>query len=102
MLDLDALVNPAKLPVVKLNGEAHTVRPLTGAAAHRIAVVQAVEDNGEAMLAALLDVVRSSVPTLDEKAVAGLTIEQVSAVVQLARGQVAEVEALLAEQSAKN
>lgn len=102
MLDLDALVNPAKLPVVKLGGAEHTVRPLTGAAAHRIAAVQSVQDNGEAMLAALLDVVRASVPTLAPEAVAALTIEQVAAVVQLARGQVAEVEAMLTEQSEKN
>jgi hypothetical protein len=102
MLDLDALVNPAKLPVVKLGGAEHVVRPLTGAAAHRIAAVQSVQDNGEAMLAALLDVVRSSVPTLSAEIVEGLTIEQVAAVVQLSRGAVTEVEALLAEQTEKN
>lgn len=102
MLDLDALVNPAKLPVVRLGGGEHVVRPLTGAAAHRIAAVQSVQDNGEAMLAALLDVVRASVPTLAPDVVDGLTIEQVAAIVQLARGQVTEVEAMLAEQSAKN
>lgn len=102
MLDLDALVNPAKLPVVKLGGIEHVVRPLTGAAAHRIAAVQSVQDNGEAMLAALLDVVRTSVPTLPKDVVDGLTIEQVAAIVQLSRGQVAEVEAVIAEQSEKN
>lgn len=102
MLDLDALVNPAKLPVIRLGGGEHVVRPLTGAAAHRIAAVQSVQDNGEAMLAALLDVVRTSVPTLSPEVVDGLTVEQIAAVVQVARGQVADVEAMLAEQSEKN
>lgn len=102
MLDLDALVNPAKLPVIRLGGGEHAVRPLTGSAAHRIAAVQSVQDNGEAMLAALLDVVRTSVPTLSPEVVDGLTVEQIAAVVQVARGQVADVEAMLAEQSEKN
>lgn len=102
MLDLDALVNVAKLPVVRLGGGEHVVRPLTGAAAHRIAAVQSVQDNGEAMLGALLDVVRTSVPTLASDVVDALTIEQVAAIVQLSRGQVTEVETLIAEQSAKN
>lgn len=102
MLNLDALSQAAKFPRVQLCGREHAVKPLTGFAAHKIAAVQSVQDNGEAMLAALLDVVRQSVPTLTAAEVDGLTIEQVAAVVQLCRGQVAEVEAQLAESAEKN
>ena len=39
-IDLDALVNAARLPKVVLYGREMAVHPLTGAAAHRLAVVQ--------------------------------------------------------------
>jgi hypothetical protein len=54
------------------------------------------------MLAALLDVVRGSCPDLKEKEIERLTVDQIAALVQLSRNQVAEVEAMLAEQSEKN
>jgi len=102
MLDLDTLVNAAKLPRVRLCGREVAVRPITGEGARKIAAAQGVTDNGEAMLAALLDVVRSSVPELTPEEVAGLVVEQVGAVVRIASGQVADVEAAIAEQAEKN
>jgi hypothetical protein len=102
LLDLDALTNPNRLPRVKLFGREIVVKPLTGASAHRIASVQSVEDSGESMLGALLDVVRSSCPDLTEKEVAQLSVDQVAALVQLSRGQVAEVESMLEAQAEKN
>lgn len=101
-LNLDDLVNPARLPRVTLFGREIVVRPLTGASAHRIASLQSVEDNGEAMLGALLDIVRSSCGSLTEDEVKTLSVDQVAALVQLSRGQVVEVEQMLAERSEKN
>lgn len=101
-INLDDLVNPSKLPKVKLFGREIVVRPLTGAAAHKIAAVAATGDNSEGMLGALLDVVRFSCPELKEKEVQALTVDQIAALVQLSRNQVAEVEAMLAERSEKN
>lgn len=102
LLDLDALTNPNRLPRVKLFGREIVVKPLTGASAHQIAAVQSVEDSGEAMLGALLDVVRTSCPDLTDTEVKQLSVDQVAALVQLSRGQVTEVEAMLAERSEKN
>jgi hypothetical protein len=102
MLDLDALVNPAKLPRVRLFGREVAVHPLTGEGARRIAAAQAVTDNGEAMLGALLDVVRASLPSVTAEEVATLTVEQIAAVVTVARGGVDEVERQLAAQAEKN
>lgn len=101
-INLDDLVNPAKLPRVTLFGREIVVRPLTGAAAHKIAAVQMTGDNAEPMLSALLDVVRSSCPDLKEKEILALSVDQIAALVQLSRNQVAEVEAMLSERSAKN
>jgi hypothetical protein len=102
ILDLDALTNPSRLPRVKLFGREIVVKPLTGASAHRIAALQSVEDNGEAMLGALLDIIKGSCPELTAEEIASLSVDQVAALVQLSRGQVVEVEALLAERSEKN
>ena len=101
-INLDELVNPSRLPRVTLFGREVVVKPLTGASAHQIASVQSVDDSGVSMLGALLDVVRSSCPDLTDKEVAQLSVDQVAAVVQLSRGQVTEVEAMLAERSEKN
>ena len=102
-INLDDLVNPSRLPKVILFGREIVVRPLTGAAAHKVASVAAMgEQQGDAMLGALLDVVRASCPDLKEKEVALLSIDQVAAIVQLSRNQVAEVETMLAERSEKN
>lgn len=95
-IDLDALVSDARLPKVKLGGRELVVRPMTGAAAHRIATVQADETQGTAMFAVLLDVVARSIPELTREEVEALSVEQVMALVQLTRGQVADVEAQLA------
>lgn len=54
------------------------------------------------MLGALLDVVRLSCPELKEKEINSLSVDQIAALVQLSRNQVAEVEAMLAEKSEKN
>lgn len=101
-INLDDLVNPSKLPKVTLFGRDIVVRPLTGAAAHKIAAVSAEGDNAEGMLGALLDVVRFSCPELDEKEINALTVDQIAALVQLSRNQVEEVETMLAERSEKN
>lgn len=101
-INLDDLVNPARLPRVTLFGREIVVRPLTGAAAHKIAAVAATGDVGEAMLGALLDVVRLSCPELKEKEINSLSVDQIAALVQLSRNQIAEVEAMLAEKSEKN
>lgn len=101
-INLDDLVNPSRLPRVTIFGREIVVRPLTGAAAHKIAAVSTSSDSGEAMLGALLDVVRLSCPDLKEKEVNALTVDQIAALVQLSRNQVTEVEAMLAERAEKN
>lgn len=101
-INLDDLVNPTKLPRVVLFGREIVVRPLTGAAAHKIASVASSTDNAEMMLGALMEVVRGSCPELKEKEVQALTVDQIAALVQLSRNQVTEVETMLAERSAKN
>jgi hypothetical protein len=101
-IDLDALVSESKLPRVRLFGREVAVRPITGEGARKIAAAQGAKDNGEAMLAALLAVVRTSVPELTDAEVDRLVVEQVGAVVQIASGQVTDVEATIAEQAEKN
>lgn len=101
-INLDDLVNPLKLPRVTLFGREIVVRPLTGAAAHKMAAVSTKGDDAEQILGALLDVVRSSCPELKEKEVQALSVDQIAALVQLSRNQVSEVEAMIAERSAKN
>lgn len=101
MIDLDALTSDAALPRVRLFGRELLVRPLTGAAAHKLAVVQDNDPSGVAMLGALLDVVRVCVPGLKADEVERLSVEQLGALVTLTRGAVADVEAMLAEQAAK-
>ena len=98
MIDLDALTNPARLPRVKLAGREMVVQPLTGAAAHRLAVTQEADASGAGMLGALLEVVAVILPALTADERAALSVEQVTAIIQLSRGQVAEVEASIAAQ----
>lgn len=102
ILNLDDLVNPSRLPRVTLFGRDIVVRPLTGAAAHKIAAVSGAEDNAEQMLGALLDVVRACCPELTAVEVDALTVDQIAALVQLSRNQISDVEAMLAERSEKN
>lgn len=101
-INLDELVNESRLPRVTLFGREIVVRPLTGSAAHKIAALSTSDTVGDAMFGALLDVVRGSCPGLTEKEVDALTVDQIAALVQLSRNQVAEVEALIAERSEKN
>lgn len=101
-INLDDLVNPSKLPKVKLFGREMTVRPLTGAAAHKVATAATSGENAELMLAAMLDVVRTSCPDLKEKEVQALSMDQIAAIVQLSRNQVTEVETMIAERLEKN
>ena len=102
MIDLDALTNPARLPKVKLFGREMTVRPLTGAAAHKIAATQEKDAAGSAILAALLDILPSIMPDVTADEAALLSVDQLAAIMQLARGQVADVEQQLADAAAKN
>jgi hypothetical protein len=100
VVDLDALVSDARLPRVRLFGREVTVRPISGAAAHKLAVAQEADPTGVSLMGALLDVVRSSCPELTAAEVDRLTVDQLGALVQLTRGAVAEVEAQLASQDA--
>ena len=63
-----------------------------------MAVVQAIflVIFANAMFAVLLEVVGRSIPELSKKELDTLSVEQVMAVVQLTRGQVSDVEAMLA------
>lgn len=101
-IDLDALTSDDALPRVRLFGRELLVRPLTGAAAHKLAVVQDNDPTGVAMLGALLDVIRVCVPGLKAEEVERLSVEQVGALVSLTRGAVADVEAMLAAQAAND
>ena len=100
-IDLDALTSEDALPRVRLFGRELLVRPLTGAAAHKLAVVQDNDPSGVGMLGALLDVVRVCVPGLKADEVDRLSVEQLGALVSLTRGAVADVEAMLAAQMEK-
>jgi hypothetical protein len=100
-INLDDLVNPSRLPRVTLFAREVVVYPLTGASAHKVATLQ-TNDDGAAMLGALLEVVASACPDLTPEEVARLSVDQVAALVQLSRGQVVEVEAMLAERAEKN
>jgi hypothetical protein len=101
-IDLDALVNTARLPKVKLFGREMAVYPMTGAAAHRVASVQEADANGAKMLGALLDVIKITVPELTEDERDLLSVDQIAALIQLSRGQIAEVETMLADRAEKN
>ena len=101
MIDLDALINTSRLPRVKLAGREVVVYPLTGAAAHRIATVQDADATGAAMLGALLDIMGPLVPDLTKSERERLSVEQIAAIIQLSRGQIAEVEQMIAQQVAK-
>lgn len=103
IIDLDSLVNPSRLPRVKLFGREIVVHPMSGTSAHRVAAVYAKNDTtGVLLLEALLDVVKTSCPDLTEDEVRRLSLEQVTAVVQLSRNAVDEVEAMVAKKSEKN
>lgn len=99
-IDLDALVNADRLPKVRLFGREMTVHPLSGAAAHRIAITQDKDETGAGMLGALIDVMAVVLPDVTKAERERLSVEQLTAVLQLARGQVAEVEAQVAAQLA--
>lgn len=103
IIDLDSLVNPSRLPRVKLFGREIVVHPLSGTSAHRVASVYGTKDeSGALLLEALLEVVRSSCPDLTEDEVRRLSLEQLTAVVQLSRNSVEEVEAMIAKAAEKN
>lgn len=101
VVDLDALVSDTRLPRVRLFGREVTVRPISGAAAHRLAVAQEADPTGVSLMGALLDVIRVSCPDLKPAEIEALSVEQIGALVGLTRGAVAEVEQQLASQDAK-
>ena len=96
VMDLDALVAQAALQSVRIGGVVYPVRPMTGALAHKIALAQEADTSGAAMLGALLDVVRKSIPDLPAEVLERLTVEQIAAVVRVCSGQVSAVEASIA------
>lgn len=95
MIDLDALTNETRFPRARLCGRVVAVRPITAAMAHRVAVVTHKDQSGAETLAVMLDLVRQSVPSLTAEEMDTLSVEQLSAIIQLARGAVEEVEATL-------
>jgi hypothetical protein len=99
VIDLDALTATDRLPKVRLFGRELTVRPLTGSAAHRLAVMQDQDSNPVALLGPLLETLASSVPDLTPAERDALTVDQIAALLQLARGQVSEVETMLEAQA---
>jgi hypothetical protein len=100
LIDLDALTASDRLPKVRLFGREMTVRPLTGAAAHKIATLQDIDNsNATALLGPMLEVLAGCVPDLTAAEIDQLTVDQIAALLQLSRGQVAEVEEMLAEQA---
>lgn len=99
LIDLDALTASDRLPKVRLFGRELTVRPLTGAAAHKIATIQDADGNANAVLGPLLEVLAGCVPDLTPEELDRLTVDQIAALLQLSRGQVAEVEEMLADQA---
>lgn len=103
VIDLDALTSPDRLPKVRLFGREVTVYPLTGALAHKIAVAQdtAGEDAAGAMLGQLLEALGGCVPDLTPAELDRLTVDQMAALLQLSRGQVSEVEAMLEAHAAE-
>jgi len=101
-INLDALTAADRLPRVVLFGREMTVLPLTGGAAHRLAVVQEQDATGAGMLAALLEVIAAAVPDLTDAERDRLTVDQIAALIQLSRGQVADVEEIIAERQEKN
>jgi hypothetical protein len=101
IIDLDALTNPDNLPRVRLFGREVVVKPLTGAMAHKIAIASSSEGS-DAMLGAMLDVIKAAVPSLTKDEIDLLSVDQMGAIVQLSRGAVEEVETMLAERSEKN
>lgn len=101
VIDLDALTAADRLPRVRVCGREMVVRPLTGAAAHRLAVMQDADTSPSAMLGPLLETLASSVPDLTAEEREQLTVEQIAALLQLARGQVADVEAMIADTAEK-
>jgi hypothetical protein len=101
VIDLDALTATDRLPRVRLFGREMIVRPLTGAAAHKLAVMQDQDTSASAMLGPLLETLAGSVPELTAEERDQLTVDQIAALLQLARGQVADVEAMIADTAAQ-
>lgn len=99
MIDLDTLTSEAAAPKVRLFGREITVLPLTGRAAHRLATVR--EADAADVFGALLEVIRSSCPALSTEDLDRLTVEQITALVQIARGQITEVESMLQDRIAE-
>lgn len=103
VIDLDALTAPDRLPKVKLFGRELVVYPLTGALAHKIATVQDTlgdDASGGKLLGELLEVLGGCVPDLTPDERQRLTVDQIAALLQLSRGQIAEVEAMIEQQAA--
>jgi hypothetical protein len=101
VIDLDALTAEDRLPRVRLFGREMVVRPLTGAAAHKLAVMQDTDANPSAMLGPLLETLAVSVPDLTAAEREQLTVDQIAALLQLSRGQVVEVETMVADAAAQ-
>lgn len=102
MIDLDALTNAARLPKVRLFGREMTVQPLTGAAAHQIAVIQQEDTTGVGMIAGMIAAMARIVPDLTADERERLTVDQLAALLQLSRGQIGDVEQQIADAAAKN
>jgi len=102
VIDLDVLVSIERLPTVRLFGREMPVFPLTGAGAHKIAVMQEGDATGAGMLGALMVVIETSVPDLSAAERNRLSVEQMTALIQLSRGAISDVETMLTERAEKN
>ena len=85
LVDLDALLRDAG--EVVLNGQRHAVRPIDGATYH---LIQGAQGDPEG-IAKLYRAAGLLLPSVTEDRVMALTVEQVTAVINLASGQVDEV-----------
>lgn len=91
VVNIDALVDEARASLIIVGGAEHRVLQISGAEMLRLASVQADEDT--AALAALLDVVRRIVPTLSPAVFEALSVDQLTAIVGVARAAIDAVEA---------
>lgn len=96
--DLDALTNPERSAGVSVGGVVYPVGGLRHADAHRIAVAVEGESPSE-VTAAMMDAARHAVPAMPPEVFETLTIQQVSAIVGIARDGADAVEAMLAERA---
>ena len=101
LYDLDALASPARAPKVRLFGREIPILGLSGADAYAIAVAEQNGDEVELARVAL-GVVERVTPDLTPEERARLNLDQIAAVLSLARGMASAVDRALAERQQGN